>query len=358
MSIIYENIEFDPNILFNFSYNYDNLKLLLEKFQKNQKMIINRLNELDNISNLEPNKKTEIDKLKNENNVEKNVENNNNINELNKDLMKHKVIQSGVTEISYINSNNNEDLESRIKTIEKKLNKLLTFIPKCPEDKSQTLLNILGDHHNLLSNLSNENNDLKNKYKKLNDEFEEIKVKVNDFNIYDIFKTNGNDSNNSSNLDVNKVLIQNLETKIFKKIGFQDERIKSSEETIIKTSKEIQNLKNNLEQQIRNLNNFKDNYENFFKEDEEFKNKQKELNKKFINDINLINKELKDKLNNLIKDFNDYKQSTDAYLKEDFNKDLIKSNANNPSEEKVSNKELKKLKDYLTKKLTNLKKKF
>ena len=355
MSIIYENIEFDPNILFNFSYNYDNLKLLLEKFQKNQKMIINRLNELDNISNLESNKKTEIDKLKNENNVEKNVENNN-INELNKDLMKHKVIQSGVTEISYINSNNNEDLESRIKTIEKKLNKLLTFIPKCPEDKSQTLLNILGDHHNLLSNLSNENNDLKNKYKKLNDEFEEIKVKVNDFNIYDIFKTNGNDSNNSSNLDVNKVLIQNLETKIFKKIGFQDERIKSSEETIIKTSKEIQNLKNNLEQQIRNLNNFKDNYENFFKEDEEFKNKQKELNKKFINDINLINKELKDKLNNLIKDFNDYKQSTDAYLKEDFNKDLIKSNANNPSEEKVSNKELKKLKDYLTKKINELEK--
>jgi hypothetical protein len=355
MSIIYENIEFDPNILFNFSYNYDNLKLLLEKFQKNQKMIINRLNELDNISNLDPNKKTENDKLKNENNVEKNVENNN-INELNKDLMKHKVIQSGVTEISYINSNNNEDLESRIKTIEKKLNKLLTFIPKCPEDKSQTLLNILGDHHNLLSNLSNENNDLKNKYKKLNDEFEEIKVKVNDFNIYDIFKTNGNDSNNSSNLDVNKVLIQNLETKIFKKIGFQDERIKSSEETIIKTSKEIQNLKNNLEQQIRNLNNFKDNYENFFKEDEEFKNKQKELNKKFINDINLINKELKDKLNNLIKDFNDYKQSTDAYLKEDFNKDLIKSNANNPSEEKVSNKELKKLKDYLTKKINELEK--
>ena len=355
MSRIYENIEFDPNILFNFSYNYDNLKLLLEKFQKNQKMIINRLNELDNISNLESNKKTEIDKLKNENNVEKNVENNN-INELNKDLMKHKVIQSGVTEISYINSNNNEDLESRIKTIEKKLNKLLTFIPKCPEDKSQTLLNILGDHHNLLSNLSNENNDLKNKYKKLNDEFEEIKVKVNDFNIYDIFKTNGNDSNNSSNLDVNKVLIQNLETKIFKKIGFQDERIKSSEETIIKTSKEIQNLKNNLEQQIRNLNNFKDNYENFFKEDEEFKNKQKELNKKFINDINLINKELKDKLNNLIKDFNDYKQSTDAYLKEDFNKDLIKSNANNPSEEKVSNKELKKLKDYLTKKINELEK--
>ena len=351
MSIIYENIEFDPNILFNFSYNYDNLKLLLEKFQKNQKMIINRLNELDNISNLEPKKKTEIT----ENNVEKNVENNN-INELNKDLMKHKVIQSGVTEISYINSNNNEDLESRIKTIEKKLNKLLTFIPKCPEDKSQTLLNILGDHHNLLSNLSNENNDLKNKYKKLNDEFEEIKVKVNDFNIYDIFKTNGNDSNNSSNLDVNKVLIQNLETKIFKKIGFQDERIKSSEETIIKTSKEIQNLKNNLEQQIRNLNNFKDNYENFFKEDEEFKNKQKELNKKFINDINLINKELKDKLNNLIKDFNDYKQSTDAYLKEDFNKDLIKSNANNPSEEKVSNKELKKLKDYLTKKINELEK--
>ena len=354
MSIIYENIEFDPNILFNFSYNYDNLKLLLEKFQKNQKMIINRLNELDNISNIEPNKKNEIDKLNTENNVEKNVEN---INQLNQDIMKHTVIQSGVTEISNINSaNNNEDLESRIKIIEKKLNKLLTFIPKCPEDKSQTLLNILGDHHNLLSNLSNENNDLKNKYKKLNDEFEEIKVKVNDFNIYDIFKTNGNDSNNSSNLDVNKVLIQNLETKIFKKIGFQDERIKSSEETIIKSSNEIQNLKNNLEQQIRNFNNFKENYENFFKEDENFKNKQKELNKKFINDINLINKELKDKLNNLIKDFNDYKQSTDSYLKEDFNKDLIKSNANNPSEEKVSNKELKKLKDYLTKKINELEK--
>ena len=355
MSMIYENIDYDPNILFNFSYNYDNLKLLLGKFQRNQKMIINRLNELDNNSYIQPNNNKETYKLNIENNVENNVEKN--TIQLNNDLMKHKVVQSGVSEISIINStNNNDDLEGRIKTIEKKLNKLLTFIPKCPEDKSKTLLNILEDHQNLLLNLSNENNDLKNKYKNLNNEFEEIKVKVADFNIYDIFKTGGNESDNSSNLDVNKVILQNLENKMFKKMGFQDERIKSSEETIIKNSNEIQNLKNNLEQQIRSLNNFKENYENYLKEDEDFKNKQKEINKKFTNDINLINNEFKDKLNNLIKDFKDFKQSTDAYLKEDFNKDIEKINTNNPSEEKVSNKELKKLKDLLIKKTNELEK--
>ena len=242
--MIYENTDYDPNILFNFSYNYDNLKLLLGKFQRNQKMIINRLNELDNNSYIPPNNNKETYKLNIENNVENNVEKN--TIQLNNDLMKHKVVQSGVSEISIINStNNNDDLEGRIKTIEKKLNKLLTFIPKCPEDKSKTLLNILEDHQNLLLNLSNENNDLKNKYKNLNNEFEEIKVKVADFNIYDIFKTGGNESDNSSNLDVNKVIIQNLENKMFKKMGFQDERIKSSEETIIKNSKKMKILKIN-----------------------------------------------------------------------------------------------------------------
>ena len=38
----FETINFDPNVLFSLSYNFEGLKVLLSQFSKNQKMIIDK----------------------------------------------------------------------------------------------------------------------------------------------------------------------------------------------------------------------------------------------------------------------------------------------------------------------------
>ena len=47
----FETINFDPNVLFSLSYNFEGLKVLLSQFSKNQKMIIDKLNGLENKTN-------------------------------------------------------------------------------------------------------------------------------------------------------------------------------------------------------------------------------------------------------------------------------------------------------------------
>ena len=47
----FDAINFDPNVLFSLSYNFEGLKSLLGSFSKNQKMIIDKLNSLEKKEN-------------------------------------------------------------------------------------------------------------------------------------------------------------------------------------------------------------------------------------------------------------------------------------------------------------------
>lgn len=92
---------------------------------------------------------------------------------------------------------------------------------------------------------------------KKNQEFErtmeDVAVKMQDFNIYDLFKNSGGEGGNA---DVSAVLVQNLEKKVFKKFEFIDEKAKKSDEENYKLKGEIGNIKNNCENINKNINNY------------------------------------------------------------------------------------------------------
>ena len=58
---------------------------------------------------------------------------------------------------------------------------------------------------------------LEKKFKEFKEDYENIKVKVQDFNVYDIFK--GGEGGSDSNIDVAKALVMNLENKVYKKFS-------------------------------------------------------------------------------------------------------------------------------------------
>ena len=100
----------------------------------------------------------------------------------------------------------------------KKSNEHLEFVQN--HKKNNELIN--KNSYKILD-LQNSINDLLTKFSEQKTELEDLKVKIQDFNIFDILKS----SNSGGNLDLSKALIMNLENKVFKKIGYYDERYKS-----------------------------------------------------------------------------------------------------------------------------------
>ena len=74
--------------------------------------------------------------------------------------------------------------------------------------------------------------------KKMKEDMSKVKEKVEDFNIYDLFKTDSGDTN----VDVAKGLVQALENKVFKKFGFYDIKLKKSDEEIFQNQSDIKNI--------------------------------------------------------------------------------------------------------------------
>jgi len=82
---------------------------------------------------------------------------------------------------------------------------------------------------------------VKNKENETNLLLDEIKVKVMDFNIYDVFKKNNDDGGDNTNTNTDEfiLLIKNLENKVFKKLELQDDRLKKNEETCNNNEKSV-----------------------------------------------------------------------------------------------------------------------
>ena len=182
-----------------------------------------------------------------------------------------------------------------LKKIIKRLKLLESRIDKIQQDevasKSQVLTtdktnkNKLEIKINLLNNKLEQVEDTQDKMKK---EIEKIKEKVEDFNVYDLFKNNSGDSN----IDIAQGLIMNLENKVFKKFGFYDVKFKKNEEDIFTNKNDIQNLTNALgnikeicNKNSKDINELKD------KDNENFI----EINK-FISEINNKIKDIDNKI--------------------------------------------------------------
>ena len=117
--------------------------------------------------------------------------------------------------------------------------------------------------------------ELRKKLIDLEKDVENIKVKVQDFNIYDMFKDSGDGS-----LDASKILISALENKVFKKFELEDEKMKKTDEGVFKNKQDIQNLVNSVNS-TRLMN---ENMKNILEENEQ---------------------KMNDKLNKLLKEINE-----------------------------------------------------
>ena len=136
----------------------------------------------------------------------------------------------------------------------------------------------IGDNKKEIDKLKKDLTKLTYKVDRDKKDLDDIKVKVEDFNVYDLFKDSGN-----GNMDATKVLVRTLEAKCNKRFEIQENRQKANDEDIFK-------LKNDM----TNVNNLGD-----------MLTKQNENNKEIINtltnDLNETKETQKDNFNTLNK---------------------------------------------------------
>ena len=271
----------------------------------------------------------------------------------------------------------------RISTLEKKL-----------KTESKNIKNIENQFKNLSLNseaefklINDKINSLFEKNKDYDQKLEDLQVKVADFNIFSMFKDNGDGT-----IDATKIMVKALEEKVFKKFDLIDKRYKIDSLENLKTKTNVDNLIPKLDQIHREIdrineigNQHQEDLENYKKENEEFNNdtknnfnlnlKQKiddmkaELEKMMNNKISLLENKLKDLKDNYGDNFdilklglgnNDVNKETVEALEKKINDLRKKSNdientlklfmINNETD--PIKKELKDLKLILDKKIT------
>ena len=130
-----------------------------------------------------------------------------------------------------------------------------------------------------LKSLEDKFNNLNKEKEQMATTLEDIKIKVIDFNIYELFK---DIKTNEGSVDVSKLLIMNLEEKFIKKTSIMDEKIKKNEDDMFNLKNEFQNVKNKSDVINDSLNGFK----NTVKEISEQVTKTNDENSNMVNETN------------------------------------------------------------------------
>ena len=189
-----------------------------------------------------------------------------------------------------INSDVLSKLNKKIKDLEKKLNEFniktnTDLVPKIRKNQDN-----INDTNNQLNQLDKNYEEINKKLIKFNEEFDKIKVKVEDFNIYDIFK---GDSGEGGSIDATKALIMNLENKIFKKFSLYDEKMKKNESDFFKANEDIKNIKaliDNFKIQNQRINEKLNEIE---KNLNEYMNKNDNKIEEIVSNLELLEQEIK-----------------------------------------------------------------
>ena len=129
----------------------------------------------------------------------------------------------------------------KVNELEKRINEIDIKTNKDIEPKIQSNLGNINNINNQLEKQNQNFGEINKKIIKLGEDFDKIKIKIEDFNIYDIIQGKG-ESGNEGNLDKISALIQTLEKKVFKKFELYDEKNKKNEEDIMKNSENIQKI--------------------------------------------------------------------------------------------------------------------
>ena len=374
-----EEINLDLNNLFNLSYNFEGLKILLSSIAKNQDRMMGKIKELEKASRQNTNKlesmiSGEIEiksNSKDKNNIinkEKNIIQNLNIFNDNNNNTEKKITKKEKKDENSFDSKDDKDnklliieLENRIYNLENEYKDLKSFIPVY--EKSHTLNDILDEHKVNINNINENMNEMNSKINSMKDNMEQINLKMGEFSIYDIFK----DTNISGDIDAAKVLIKALEKKVFDKFKFSEDKIKKDEEDLLKLKNDLTNLKNSSNFEARNLSYLKEQILKIPKDVEEIRKNLSERimkNKEYIDKVkekssNNI-KEINVNINTIKKDIQNLEEKINNKIEEIENNIKKEADDENPSTDRngVKADEFQSFKEAILKKCNSLEKKY
>ena len=383
---------FDLNKIFQFNFNFDSLKILLEglitSYKKTQEELenINAYNKVKNAKLDDLEKKlidlnilineslgndVEVEKLKEskEKQTKENIEANKDITVANQEFKKDNIISEKKEKRYYssksskkvkkihapINDNIKLDIQvgndEIINNIIKKINgfdlcikDLYEAVPLIQKEQNRNI-NIfnnfedeLDELKSQLNNLYEENNSLRTKLEENEEKFSDIDLKLKEINVIDILKS-GSDEVSDKNVILE--VISNLDKKISTKIKFIEEKIKKIDTGAFKVEKEAQNIKNEQNLNKRQLDQIK-------KKIEEINEKGEIINKSLEQTSEDINDKLDTKITNLkkyVKNSLDNLKSDRKNKHKDSNKDLVNEEEQNINLE--NSKGLKELKESI-----------
>ena len=234
-----------------------------------------------------------------------------------------------------------KEYEKRIMELIKKSNEHLEFFQNIKKNNE-----LINSNSKKIFEAQNSINDILDKLSDHQKEFADLKLKVQDFNIFDLIKSS---SGNSGNIDLTKALIMNLENKVFKKFEFYDERYKSYDTDIFKIKEDNKNLNNimnliksqqqkNKEEAESTINGLNKLNKNLTEEISELKNLLLELQ----TELNGIKNKVDEKDNDLINNNIDSKiKQSEETIKSLIKKEIEQNNKNimdNLSKDSSSNK--------------------
>ena len=346
-----EEINLDLNNLFNLSYNFEGLKVLLTSIAKNQERMKEKIKQLENKSRLGekintiniPQTQYQIPK------EEKKIKDNKEI-----------ISNSSKEEKEISNNFLITDLENRISNLESEYQNLRRFIPQYQE--SRTLNDILDEHKLNLNDLNENVKGINDNMNNIKENMESLNIKVMDFSLFDVFK----DKNITADIDAAELLVKALENRINEKFKFEDDKFKKDEQDIMKLKNELTNIKNSTNFQTKNLSYIKEEILTFQKTIEQLRTntadnimQNKELIRKLREKTNSNWKEFSSSVTSIKETINSLEQKMQKMFEDIENN--IKKDSNiettNLEQEYVKKDDFHLYKDNIQKKYTHLEKK-
>ena len=349
-----EEINLDLNNLFNLSYSFEGLKILLTSIAKNQDIMLQKIKQLENNQKL--NEKNNIKFIPQKNVETKKVEDKNHANE-NKEAMNTNSDKDKDIYNNFLIS----DLTNRISNLEDQYRNIRSFIPQYQEQDPRTLNDILDEHKSNLNDLNENIKGINNNISNMKESMENMQLKVMDFSIFEVFK----DKNITADVDVAELLIKALENKMNEKFKFNDEKIKKDEQDIMKLKTELTNIKNSSNFQTKNLSYIKEEILSIQKNIEQLRTntsdnimKNKELIRKLREKNNASSKEFSESMSSINIKINSFEEKINKLLEEFENIKKEKNmESSNLEQENVKHEDFIIFQDKIQKKCTHLEKK-
>ena len=227
--------------------NEDNINI-----DNNINNIDNNIKEINNEASADNN-----ENIKTKDKSNKNVDDSNMVKSSNLIGDKNKIITSAQEEKIIIH------LNSRINRLESKVSQLIDNVSALNKQYSKEF-----------QSMKDKNNECDSQLIKIKKNIKELSEKVDDFNIFDMFKGD----NNSIDMDKATILIKAVEQKLMTKISFSEKRNEKNEEMLTELKNEITQMKNANDAMYKLSNDIKNNYGKFLNDSD---SKMKTIKQKF-----------------------------------------------------------------------------